>query len=366
MSLNFHSSTFKTTPKDKKWIQDSLKKFKKSPLSEISKEQLKLSDQLYKKIKISHSQVFIFAFGGIGASFRICQSFFSAKNKEVVLVDSLHLDCKSQVSKLTKTQMRSTQFVFISKSGQTDEILFYKNLIQKIYSKNKISLKNRVTILTQNLKSPLLAFGKKVSAHIVFLENSLPGRFAFFNLSGCLQFQLFGLKIKSNLSKPILAPVHFLEFFASEFKKQEIFLCSFQPELHAISNFFELSWSESLFSEKMKRSAPILRAICFSDLQHGFIEELVAKKRQVCFWALNLKSSSNKNARLKSLLQFKKIPYLFINLEKKSSSLFDLLMAFYQLLFLAGEFSGVDIKTQPWVDYLKSKNYRLSNGYYRN
>ena len=357
MELDFLSSSFGVTDKDKQWIKDSLKKFKKNPLSQVSTEQLRRSEQLYKTVKASHSQVFIFAFGGIGASFRICQSFFFAKNKKTILVDSLHSDCKNLFSKMTKTEMSKAHFVFISKSGQTAEILFYKNLIQKLYSKNKISLKNKVTILTQNLKSPLLSWGERLSTSIVFLEDSLPGRFAFFNLSGLFQFQAFGLKISPKLSKPVFAPSHLLEFFVSQFKKREFFLCSFQPELNLISSWLELSWSESLFKENMKRQAPILRAISYSDLQHGFIEELVAKQSQICFWALNLKSFSNRNHQMKSLLESKKIPYLIINVEKKFLSLFELIMAFYQILFLAGELSGVDIRTQPWVDYLKSKDY---------
>ena len=354
MSFNCYSSPVKITDKDKQWIQNSLQKFQKQPLSKISIEQLKQSNKLYKKIHSSHSHVFIFAFGGISASFKTAQSFFSLKYKKAVLVDKINESFKKRISQMTQRELELSHFVFISKSGHTKEILFYKKLLKQLYAKNELSLKNRLTLLTQNLSSPLLSWGQKESAHIEFLKDTLPGRFSFFSLSGFFQFQVCGLRVtSSDLLKSSHIPLKALNFFLSQFYRKEIFFCFFQPEWQAVSRWLEMSWSESLFKEGMKKQLPLLRAVGFSDLRHGFIEELAAKKKQVCFWALDVKRESLQKKKLKAFLKTKKIPYLFMEAEKKPGSFYHLIMAFYQILFLAGEFSGANIYSQTWVDYLK-------------
>ena len=375
MNLSFYSYPALATSKKKQWITKALTEFHKTNLSKVSEKQFQQASNLYKQIRSSNSQVFIFAFGGIGASFKTAQSFFALKNKQAILVDSLDPLIIKRISSLNKKELSSCHFVFISKSGQTSEILFYKQLVQKTYSKKKLSLKNRLTLLVQNQNSPLTLWGKKEQAHCVFLEDSLPGRFSFFSLSGCFQFQACGLKIKADsfLSSSIDSQLY--SFLHSLFSKKEIFLCFFQTELKALSNWLEMSWSESLFKESMKKPLPLLRVISWSELRHGFIEELVSKKNQACFLALNLKSDSSKQElraldakfykkesaeniksdqyKLKKLLKLKKISCLFVDVEKEPSAFFELLFLFYQLLFLAGEYAKVDIKTQPWVDYFK-------------
>ena len=395
MSLRFYSSPIKVESRKKQWVKARLKQFQSQDLSKLSEKQFKQSENLYKNISSSHFHIFIFAFGGIGASFKIARSFFSVQNKKVTLVDSLNFAFRRKISQLSPEELLSSHFVFISKSGQTSEILFYKELVKKLYSKNKLSLKNRMTLLTQNLNSPLLSWGKQEKADIVFLEDSLPGRFSFFSLSGWFQFQACGLKIPSNfypdqlsfssggqnsLKTPALLkkkgrssrkklqnsnPANVLRmlsvdsqifnFWTALFEKKEIYFCPFQPELHAISHWLELSWSESLFKEEMKRPAPLLRVVSWSNLRHGFIEELIAKKEQACFWALDIKPDEKDplKDKLKSLLKSKKIAYLFVSAKQDFPAFLKLIGFFYTVLFLAGEFSEVDIRTQPWVDYFK-------------
>ena len=355
MNLKFYSSPVKVDSKKKQWIINHLKKFQTADLAKLSEKQLQKSIELYQEINSSSSLIFIFAFGGIRASFRIAQAFFSVQNEKVTLVDSLDIIFKNRISKLSSEELSSAHFVFISKSGQTSEILFYKQLVTRLYFKNRLSLKNKLTLLTQNLNSPLLLWGKKEHAHVLYLEDSLPGRFSFFSLSGWFQFLACGLKISSHELKSVSVNSQIFDFFPLLFEKKEICFCPFQPELNAISYWLEISWSESLFKENMKQQAPLLRVIPWRDLRHGFIEELVAKREQVCFWGLDIKSDKTEplKDKLFRLLKSKNIAYLFISAEKELPAFFDLILVLYKTLFLAGEFSGVDIRTQPWVDYFK-------------
>ena len=355
MSLSFYSYSIKKDSQSKQWITKALKKFDKTDLSKLSTEQVQQSVELYKKIFSSKQQVFIFAFGGIGACFKTAQSFFALKNKKALLIDALDSFFIEKISRLSQKELCFSHFVFISKSGQTSEILFYKRLLKRLYSKNKMSLKNKLTIFTQKQDSPLILWGKKEQAFCVFLEDSLPGRFSFFSLSGCFQLQACGLKIKPSALSSFFIDPRFFDFFKACLSKKEIYFCFFKEELNEISRWLERSWSESLFKESMKKKAPALRLISWPDLRHAFIEELIAKKEQVCFFGLDFKANKADPSKesLKELLKLKKTASLFIEIDKNLSSFFELIFLFYKSLFLAGEFSKVDIKKQHWVDYFK-------------
>ena len=401
MSLSFYSSLIQSNSKKKHQLKSALKLFYKTDLSDLSEEQFKQSKKLYQQIS-SSSQIFIFAFGGIGSAFKTAQSFFSVRNTKARLIDSLAPAFKQKISQLSQKELKSSHFVFISKSGWTSEILFYQQFIQQIYSQNKMSLKNRLTIFTQKRNSPLLAWGKKEQAPIVFLEDSLTGRFSFFSCSGWFQFLACGLKISlkdlnsaeffkensfaveggglaglaagqtlkgkpieyrnENQAASLIKPEGLsdsyhsvFDFFTALLDKKEVYFCFFQEEFGEISRWLEMSWSESLFKEGMKKQPPLLRAVSWTNLRHGFIEELIAKQKQVCFWALDIKSNQKDplKDKLKSLLESKKIDYLFVSMEKNMPSFLELIRLFYQILFLAGRFSAVDFRKQPWVDYFK-------------
>ena len=380
MNSPFDYSPFKPSKKEKSFVSSSLKKLSVSPLFQISKKDLKLAKTIWKTIKKSHSTVFIFAFGGMGSSAKIANSLSPTKNKNVFLIDAIDEKFLSCLSSLKKTKLQSSHSIFISKSGQTKEILFYKSFLQKIYFNKQLSLKGKVTVLTQALRSPLLKWAKKEGCSVMLSDKPFPGRFSFFTLSGLLQFQAYGFdwsdKMFNNPPKALKtlefqqtstglfannppATAKALEFFIHQsVKRKEIFFCPFDLQLKELSHWLELSWSESLFKKETERQAPVLRNIALSDLRHACIEELIAKKDQVCFWALDIKSKNKPDSlykkQIKKLLKTKKIPYMFMQLSLNSQkSLAGLIIDFYKILSCLGDFSKSDIYTQPWVDYLK-------------
>ena len=360
MKLSLDYSPFKKNTKEKIFISAALKKFLASPLSWASEKDLKSVKKIWTDIKQSHSKIFIFAFGGAGSTAKIINSLFPVKNKSVWLIDSIDKKSLNLLSSLTKAELKQCHSLFISKSGKTKEILFYKSFLKKIYLNNNLSLKKRVTIATQALKSPLLEWIRKEKGSILFLNNPLPGRFSFFTLGGLLQSQAYDFNVPiKKLNRSSSSITKFLEFFIHQCnKKKEIFFCPFSPELKELSHWLELSWSESLFKQKAKKQVPVLRNITLSDLRHSCIEELITKKDQVCFWALDIKTKASSNSfhekQIKKLLKEKRIPYVFMKFPlNNKNSLVSLMSFFYKILFCIGDFSKSDIYTQPWVDYLK-------------
>lgn len=359
MSFLSDCSSFKIKKKDKDFISLSLKKFADSPLYQISNKDLAKAKKIWKTIKKSHLKVFIFAFGGAGSSAKIINSLFPKKNKDIFLIDNIDKESLTSISSLKKTELKSCHFIFMSKSGQTKEVLFYNSFLKKIYSNKQLSLKGRITTLTKASKSPLLEWSKKEGGSIIISNDSLPGRFSFFSLNGFLQSQAYSYYFETTKKKNSAETVKALEFFLHHYNtRKEIFLCPFEPQLKELSQWLELSWSESLFKKEAVKQAPLLRNIALSDLLHAYIEELIAKKTHACFWALSLKSKkgivSSYKKRIKELLQTKKIPYIFMELSlDNKNSLAELMIDFYKILFCMGDFSKSNIYIQPWVDYFK-------------
>ena len=57
--------------------------FKNSPLSQYSKTDLITAKKIWKALKVSHSKVFIFAFGGAGSYSKILKNLFPSKNEDI-------------------------------------------------------------------------------------------------------------------------------------------------------------------------------------------------------------------------------------------------------------------------------------------
>lgn len=358
MSLFFDLSTFESSKKDKQFVSSSLKKFSKSPLCKISDKDLQTAKKKWKEITKSHSNIFLFAFGGTGSTKKILSSLLTKKSKNILLIDDVNKNFLNMLSSLKKLELTNSHFLFFSKSGRTEEILFYMSLLKKIYQKAKLPLKKRLTIISQSDNNPLAKWGKKEGGAFILSESPLPGRFSFFNLTGLLQSQAYTPYFKITHFRNSDQMEKALQFFIHYKKKKEIYLCSFKPQLKAISHWLELSWSESLFKKETVQQPPLLRHITLSDLRHAYIQELLTKKNQVCFWGLDIKNKEETRGisieKMKKLLQKNKIPYILMSLSLNKKSLpCDLMRALYQILFLMGEASKANIYTQPWVDYLK-------------
>ena len=362
MKNSYDCSPFKINKKEKLFIDHSLKKFISSPLAEFSKETLESAREIWTDIKKAHSKIFIFAFGGTGSSSKIANALSPRKDNNIHLIDSINEDFLILLSSLKKTELKTSHSIFISKSGQTKEILFYMSFLRQIYSKKKLSLKKRITVLTRSEKSPLLKWAKREGNSVIFSKTPLPGRFSFFTLSGFLQSQAYDLDFSVNMEQHTPELIKALEFFIHQSdKKREIFLCPFDSQLRELSRWLELSWSESLFKKNAEKQPPILRNITLSDLCHAFIEELMAKKGQTVFWALSLKPSQKSRflyeKQIKNLLKTENIPYTFTFLSLNGkNSLAGLLADLYKIFFCIGDFSKSDIYTQTWVNYLKRVN----------
>ena len=389
MSLSFDLSPFELTKKDRVFVSSSLKKFSEGPLSQTSKKDLQRAKKKWREITKSHSPIFLFALGGTGSTKKILNSLFPEKKTNVFLIENLHPTSLDHLSNLKKTELQSAYSLFFSKSGKTEEILFYTSFLKKIYKKANLSLKNKFTVISQSEDNPLAKWGKKEGGDLLLSDSPLPGRFSFFNLNGLLQSQAYTSQCKINSFNNLDKTEKALQFFIHYKKKKEIYLCPFSPKMQEICYWLESSWSESLFKKEAALYPPLLRSITFPQFQHACIQEILTKKNKVLFWGLGVNENKYKltkedrdkmfsyqkskrdkwthnkeenrfqaahTKRIKKLLQKNKLPYLFMSLSlDQKNSISDCMRTLYQILFLMGESVKANIYTQPWVDHLKNK-----------
>ena len=381
------SSVFSLKKQNEEIVKNSLKHFEKSSLSEFSIEKAKEAQKLFQKISQSGSSVSFFVFGGMGGSSYLFDSFSSYKkhpHKKFYKIDRVDQQSVSHLLKKTKTELKKSHFVFISKSGRTPELLFYIKLLKNIYSKNQISLKNKVTVLISDMKSPLAQFARKEQADIISLQEDLPGRFSIFTLSGFLQMYFQGLNPLDRFSDPVSKlPGQIRDFLFQQRNKKEYWLCSSCQPFENFGVWIDLVWSESLLKDHKKNLfIPALKHLNLYKLQHAYIEEMIAKQKEIAVLFFDLKIQTSKKTlekkeslffkhsdtlkdflnfqdknrkKTQNLIRSKNIPLLTLEMDSSESSLFDLVFSFYQVLFLFGDFFKVDLFKNEQVDQLKRR-----------
>ena len=369
-------------------LKKSLQSFQQSSLSHFSLEKIKQAQKIFQKIqKKKSSPLFLFVFGGMGGSSFLFD--FKSSKKKPYRIDKVKSQFIEEFLKKTKSELKNSHFLFLSKSAKTPELFFYQKLLQSLYTKKQLSLKNKITVLSSSSKSPFLQFAKKEQAEIILLEEDLPGRFSVFTLSGFLQLYLQGfdpLKMRPS----VFQTQCFLEsFLLKQRAKKEYWLCCSNELLQKFGIWFELLWSESLL-KNVKNKVPSLRFVSLYKVQHAFIEELIAKKKEIGVVFLDFKRASlsqtqsdktssfktaslgfanTKSPYLEYLLNFQhkskkrffeiidaqKIPMLNLEVDSTEQALCDLMFSFYRSLFLLGDCFKVNIFQNDQVDDLKRR-----------
>ena len=124
----------------------------------------------------SFNKIFVVGIGGSSQGSKAINYFLN--EKRVQYVD--HLNSIKINDLLNNTQLDETGFIFVSKSGQTSEILtIFEYMIKKLdgnidFSKNFYSF-------TENASSPLRDLSMQKSIKTIELNNEIGGRFSIFS-----------------------------------------------------------------------------------------------------------------------------------------------------------------------------------------
>ncbi len=389
-NINFESyvpvNKFKDKKNFNKKIIDALIKKTKKEVEEkknvfysFSKNfKLNLNSVDLKKYK-KFQRIIIIGMGGSILGAQAINSFLKKKtNKEFIFINNLDL---KQINKLNKNKnLKNSLFLIISKSGNTIEVL---SIINSLKNKANFSFKNTL-IITDDKKSHIYKFANKFKIKVIFHRKYIGGRYSVFTETALIPcyfmaintFKLrketlnFLYKKKSSLIKNV---INLSKVYNSK-KINSLVLLSYCKEL----NYF-LLWCQQLIAESLgKKGKGILPFISIGPRDHHsllqlyldgpkdnffYIFSLKNKKKKKNFRGLFVEALNNTNIdevlenqkkAMISLLKKEQIPFLSIELKKRSEETLGELFSYFILetIFMS-ENLKVNPFNQPAVEKLK-------------
>ena len=366
----FNSLHCEETGSYKESAASFIQRFEDSLLGKWDEKDGKQSQKIVHDIQKNSKYVFVCVAGGSSAPLKVLKNLFSKGETFPFLLSSVTEDRLDFLQSLDREVWDRSHWLFISKSGKTAEGLFYARTLQELGLKKKVSLKGKITCLTGDPSSPLVKRLGIREGEIFKLNSSLPGRFSFFTLSGLVQGGLLGFSpldlmagLKNSrdfysVSTDILA--HLMLQFKKE--RQKGFFSYTEPSLRELSLWWGRSWSESLFKGKSALPIPSLRVCSFSEICHGYLEELFCSGEKGWMWSLGLESLK-KDIRewnvcqahtFQTVLEEKKYPLLSLSLKDltpyEAGALITVLL---QVIHGLGQWLQVAVYEQPFVDQYK-------------
>ena len=148
---------------------------------------------------LKYKNIIIIGMGGSILGTKSIYSFLKKRiRKKVFFFDNLDPNIEIEVKKIKN--FNNSCFVIVSKSGNTLETI---NNLNFIYS--KISLKNKLVIITELKDSKLIKFANKLNAEVIEHNSFVGGRYSVLSEVGMFPAALMNLNIKKfkNLSKLI-------------------------------------------------------------------------------------------------------------------------------------------------------------------
>ena len=376
---SFNKSFKKSFYKSSKKIKNNFKE-KKNLFYSFSKDfKLNFSLSELKKYK-RFKRIITIGMGGSILGAQAINFFLKKKiNKELIFINNLDPD---QLNKLKGIKnLNNSLFIFISKSGNTIEVLTIINFL-----KNKANFNNNNSlVITTNKKSHLSTFAKKLRIKIIFHRHYIGGRYSVFSetaLVPCYLMNINIIKLKKKIS-------HFLDKKKHTLIKNLINLSkvynSRKINSLVLLNYCQgleyfLLWCQQLIAESLgKKGKGKIPIISIGPRDHHSLLQLYLdgpKDSFFYFFSLNNKKKINKNKgffvealnnkdtyevienqkkALITLFKNKKIPFLSIEMKKRNEeTLGELFSYFIFETVLMGENLKVDPFSQPAVEQLKT------------
>ena len=204
--------------------------------------------------------------------------------------------------------VRSAQFLFISKSGNTLEIACVLDLLLGQLQKINRPVASAISVITERAPSPLKTWADENKVKCVDHPLDVGGRFSVFTPVGLVPAAFSGVDIarvlagaKSALSSHQLA-LDLSQFYLESFVRGEFnsVFWSYSEKLNAFTNWLIQLWAESLAKKQTRDGQPgprVSTPLAYSGTcdQHSVLQQLMdgAKDKSIGF--LRVKASSRED-----------------------------------------------------------------------
>ena len=223
---------------------------------------------------------------GIGGSSLATQGILnSIKTKGVNVVVLDNVDPTLVANTLAQFDLKKTAFNFVSKSGNTVEVLSVLQIVlDKL--KTKTAVKRQVIVTTTESDNPLYRFATRYKVRVVGMPKDIVGRFSGLSAVGLLPAAVAGLDIKKLLAgaNKVLAAIKkdpldndayryaILQHSLLKKGKGEMAILPYTNSLTDIYYYYSQTLAESLGKiDKCPTTVVMVGANC----QHSFFEEVL-------------------------------------------------------------------------------------------
>ncbi len=224
---------------------------------------------------------------GIGGSSLGTQGLLDAvKYRKGIKVHMLdNVDPNFVTETLNKVNLKTTCFNFVSKSGNTVEIL---SVLQVILAKLKTaaSIKKQIIVTTTNTNNPLMKFANKYALKVLFMPNEIVGRFSGLSAVGLFPAACAGIDIKKILkgSADMLATItnplesnevmkfSLLQADMLKKKKYDLVILPYNNNLTNLFVYYAQTLAESLGKVNECPSSTVMVG---ANCQHSFFEQVL-------------------------------------------------------------------------------------------
>ena len=316
-------------------------------------------------IENEFEKIIVIGVGGSSQGSKAINNFLN--EKRVIYFDHLHQDLISNI--LEETEIDRTGFMFISKSGNTSEILtIFDYLIGQL--ENKVNISNHFFTLTELKSSPLHDLSSHNSIKIIEHSKEIGGRFSIFSNTSLIPGFYFHEDLIDRFFEGVAKELNNEKNAKDEaskdfdfFKEGKIINANlvYGPELYELAN-----WKKQLFSESLgKNNKGVLPIVSeMTKDQHSLLQFYLDGPKKIFFEImslnydhpnlLNITLNNHKDAMHEALMQ--QIGEVRERIFKENG-IFDLGSYFcfeiMRVLYLS-EFMKVDPFTQDAVEIQKN------------
>ena len=234
-------------------------------------------------------KIIVIGVGGSSQGSKAINNFLN--EKRVIYFDHLHQDLISNI--LDGTEIDRTGFMFISKSGNTSEILtIFDYLIGQL--ENKVNISNHFFTLTELKSSPLHDLSSHNSIKIIEHSKEIGGRFSIFSNTSLIPGFYFHEDLIDRFFEGVAKELNNEKNAKDEaskdfdfFKEGKIINANlvYGPELYELAN-----WKKQLFSESLgKNNKGVLPIVSeMTKDQHSLLQFYLDGPKNIFFEIMSL------------------------------------------------------------------------------
>ncbi|AFY00414.1 hypothetical protein Bdt_0707 [Bdellovibrio bacteriovorus str. Tiberius] len=251
-------------------------------------ERVSLWQQSYKvgtELAEKFKKIVIVGLGGSSLGTRVIAEVFCARN--MYFVDNVDaLEFETLIEELG--DLKEVAWVFISKSGTTIESLCALELVDQIYTEEKLDLPKHSVVISETKDSSLMAWARKHSIPTCEIPLDVGGRFSVLSPVGMMPAAFLGLDLEKfrvgamRALNDTAVVTQTMAQVAQSYKREEwiTLLWIYNSRMKSFGAWYQQLWAESLGKPETRAGKPAPRvstpmsAVGASD-QHSILQQVM-------------------------------------------------------------------------------------------